>query len=915
VNFKKYLFSVILLFGFCESNYVHAKLPDNFFQHMKYARESMQVLSKELAVLATFNEPLEEESLDLRLLHIGLQVLVNTLDNIYKNRKEFSVPVPEIITGLESLNEFLIIQQQPLIAAFLNSAGGYATKAKWSQLEESIKLLKKELEEGLVIEQKEKQAEVQSVQLVEQQEQKKQLEQQKRQERREQVVTKIMPTQNIIILIDISEKFDPTIPVPNTPITQALGVALCQQIAPIVVSGHTIDQFIQMHKARKDVHLPGSEWENITEWLDNKWLLYAPHTTQGANSIYLLVPKSLSKESKLGLNLQSQPVEWKKFVLSSSSIFGREDIKSSQITYWFSPAKDVYWNIYLDGHGAIGQSDLEIPQLFSQRRYTDMLDVSKYQIYIAGLALLEFRNFLMELEKRSINLFVYISCFSGGYNLYLPFITPLMIQKNVLGSVQPHFTIVTASATDAAFVSTVPIKEICFKNQEEIEHGKLNFIRFFTLVNKYMLQPANYSEVELRELLTSILESPIELWNFLNMPQVKFPTSDRFVYLPMNPAEILVITESKAAAAAAEQKVIEIPYKTVTPKFIGLASVNIPTLQINIKPDDMPKILSMLPGISLHVIDKVEAKNINPRLFFMSFNLVEFIGKQTFMFPKYYFVKELVVNSEDDEQKSDLFKDWSHTKNNMITLLNVLIGFKAAPDPFGLDFEKVTVVALFSDNMGKTFLMHLPQWKAREYSKYKQAQNKAYVYSLEKNIDTKETPEEIVRQYLAFLDDKIIAQAAWWQEESFPTLYDTKSLFKPLEQLIGFKQQELKKEAATAQKIEQLTPKTRSENIAKAILSADVAFVQRLVQDPFDKTYQVIVQNIMVKPGKPVVYRAKPLPTDPSLLTFAKEVLQQQQKKITMAATTDQKQMIENLQKIISLLEQVGAKEQSLVKK
>lgn len=518
---------------------------------------------------------------------------------------------------------------------------------------------------------------------------------------------------NLIMIMDNSESFmheDDTI-------TMVLdfSVALCQQAAPILVHGSTLKNLFLIKKAFKALskkltpeELPVFK-KFIQEKLDsllNKWDFY-----EGANGYFLSVPRqyvdritkefSISDEEALGFAIGNR----KKF---KNAIKGNELIKTDILKTEYDSAplkaqdvinlfktrseeklKNYMWNIFLIGHGLYPiDNSGQLPEFFTGRDNSKKLDIKKYPVSIGGFEVAEFKKIVNFLITINTNFFAYNSCYAGGFNRSLPYVTQLIYGSNdgkeiIMGSTEPNFIVVVASLTDADTYAITDYGLQC--GEQPIPENYLNYTAFFNRLSdetqKFLREKTNGVSVELLQKTfspTPVRLNDTQLRNILkpiyswcsatekeNHPLVMFPHTGTFTLIPLDDDSV-VLTNAKIQAAFKSNGIIDIKPILVTgknalvnPKYIFMPAESIP-VTINIKTPEMPKLFSLLPGIGVHIIKSINAANISYEHFVEALPFIDTV------FPKYFFIEKLII------KKDKQLKDITFEKNDT-TLYDVLI--------------------------------------------------------------------------------------------------------------------------------------------------------------------------------------------------------------------------------------------------
>ena len=498
------------------------------------------------------------------------------------------------------------------------------------------------------------------------------------------------------------------------PIVSVFHAAILQEAAPIVIHPRLFKGLFEREKNQETTRwVDEKPLRELLQIFNSRWLIYGAYNdfggTQKWERYLILVPRAykanlkkefpaLSDEQLLGFDL-GNIMFGLEFLRSDNRILSDALREPASITDCFLPKdKDsdkALWNICLFGHGIIetktrvaqGQTkatDSDLQPLFAQRKQNELFDSRKFRSVIGGLTLREFTEFLHTIQQKiTMNFFTYISCFAGGYNLYLPYKARILNEGGavVSGSIKPNFTIAVGSLTDAFARTDVGAPE-CLLEVDKIPPGYTNFYKFFERLNLYTknylkdketVRPARLTESELRNIMEPLTDLPKskELYKRLeNMPLVMFPHTDHFVFVSLEPKSTFVLTEAKIKAAELEHKAItmhdmfsELNQDTV--HTILMSAIDMPiTLNVSYpQKKGECRIVSLLSGIGMHLIKEINAQNIH-----ISF-LDLFSGGTGNKFPKYFYIEKVhtheVICSDDG---------LSRKRGKPVTLSHVLVG-------------------------------------------------------------------------------------------------------------------------------------------------------------------------------------------------------------------------------------------------
>jgi len=503
------------------------------------------------------------------------------------------------------------------------------------------------------------------------------------------------PLLNLIITLDDTETYDKPI------ITGELAVACCQAQNPIITLGYSLRVLL--------------DWQQNNEYLrdnplisDKIWDYYKIQNSD----FYLLIPKEYSRniyynfkpldfkldrldldpyEALIGFKIKTESIlkkvtadEIKKTVNLDSY---NQIIKIEPLFNIFVQGQDDFfrlWNIYLTGHGIIAKKLSDAPDK-TYSKFVKEVDIQDARI--CNLSIEEFRKLISFFnEKIRVNFFYYLSCYAGGYNRILPYITNIINSRgNITSNNKPKFTIATNSTTDAIVPIFFNLSKQCFKKPNQIEKGRFDYLTFFDQLYQLSsgIKPTIFNDEELKKILIPVsymAEFPKEAIPIESLPQVMLPGSETFRVITLD-NDIEVISNVSLNKNILEKK----PINSENKRAILIYPQDIP-IEVNITGktiDNFPVIISMTPGISL---TKFENLNIETTLK----NLIFSLGSSKSGFEKYYYIKKLNVINE--------FTDLPYLGRN-IDLYNVLIVCKynqiysAEPYP-----KNILGAALFIDD-------------------------------------------------------------------------------------------------------------------------------------------------------------------------------------------------------------------------
>ena len=494
---------------------------------------------------------------------------------------------------------------------------------------------------------------------------------------------------NLIMIID---KQDVKI---NSASVKDFMSALCQKEAPILVRKDTVLLFLnkkdpdydkQLIKKIRGIIIQNRDFDiyRNKEYKEKKsgkvregsYFLFIPKTYR--KELALEDPK-LSEKERLGFDVDN-PDLFVDFNRNSSMTMASEAIDMDELKELFYSPYVGFWHIYLAGHGTAPRSKSAYAQIFAHRKYSDMVSLSDFEVKIAGFSIEQFRELLVFLGTINTNFLYYTSCYAGGYNAMAPYIANLF-EKQMLSPeeaekiwpqlsqekratsilrtkkgamlIKPQFTISVGSAFDTEVPAPFDASKQC-QSKDAIPEGYINFGKFFELLKQYMRdellisgsslkKPIKFTDAELRTVIAKVTE-PLakslrrdiqDPLNLASLPQVMFPNSGVFVIFPLDPKNIFVISNSKVQGASLEKKPLVIP-SAPTPAALIMSVEDMP-IEIKIATPKMPAIVSSLPGIGVHVIEKLDAAQVPYYSFMLAFDFFNTV------FQKYFFIKNVMV--------------------------------------------------------------------------------------------------------------------------------------------------------------------------------------------------------------------------------------------------------------------------------
>lgn len=492
------------------------------------------------------------------------------------------------------------------------------------------------------------------------------------------VEARTAPLHDVIIFIN-NDIQSPT----GDPVTSEFALALCQSFVPIIVTNNVLKNFFELAKKNEpqDYNQVIDAWKNSFD----QWRVYITKN----NDLYLLIPKKYLERKRTEVNSDSfeKEIKEKGFKLTNTvfidsillgfSIWHLTQIKKFEdiepkswlqsglaiesLTSLFVAMKDDIfglWNIYLHGHGKYSES-LKT-ELFSTLFSHNILQLKESEFAdasIAGMKLNQFRS-LIQFFNGSINtnFLYYKTCYGGGYNKILPYLTNIENTNNrITGSKKPHFLIANGSISESVVLtdaSHVNWCASCLKSKKGFEaciadtrkcgqkdQNIIDFQCFFETLNsktkKEGVRPTLFNNEELQQILkpiTARVKSTDDPHGISALPQILFPETDIFTTVDID-GTISVITNVRAKQQMLDKKPIIIDET----KNVILLYPDTISGTISIKTTKQLSIVSMIPGISLQTIDTIDT-NMFIKTFFDSFNY----GKKD-PFIKYFYINTLKV--------------------------------------------------------------------------------------------------------------------------------------------------------------------------------------------------------------------------------------------------------------------------------
>lgn len=494
------------------------------------------------------------------------------------------------------------------------------------------------------------------------------LETKKREEKKEKEEKRTVPMHDVMIFLDAGDE-----PEYGGPITSDFASALCQQSFPIIVTQYVLNTFYKAYYSYKII----DSWKVAFNWNVYK-------TKSG--DFYLFIPKKYLEKMSAEINedaLKKQirstkynpddvllgfrtkymvPIE-KYDQIKPEKIEGKKDSKINidSLKSIFVQGKDDFfglWNVYLLGHGGFS---MELVKQIQEGKFSTLkpLSVKDYaDAHLAGLDLNQFRDLIdFFINNVNTNFFMYNTCFGGGVNTVLPYVTTIMNQKgNVTSAKKPNFTLVSGALTDV-YTFGEGIKEWCVnclgeKNFEEClangqKKGARNEALFFEKLHEHAkkneARPTLYNNTQLEEIFKavvyrhSISKSVYDPYGITGLPLILFPHTDAFVAFDLG-GKIGIISPVLLKKHVLEKK--QITFKNKEAILVYPSVISVPVI-IETATDTPSSIVSMIPGLALHRFESIAINTTMP-LFVRSFG-----GG---VYEKYYYIKKLQVLADKKEK-------------------------------------------------------------------------------------------------------------------------------------------------------------------------------------------------------------------------------------------------------------------------
>lgn len=228
---------------------------------------------------------------------------------------------------------------------------------------------------------------------------------------------------------------------------------------------------------------------------------------------------------------------------------------------------DAHKRIFLIGHG-----------LFSGKLLEERLKEKSALVkaVIAGLPVFEFQQFLEFLNTVGTDLIYISSCYSGGYNLLQGFQT--QSDEIAIKPLALSYFVVVGALTD-----------------EMTRGGTVKFDEFFKNLNKFFTVPGS-----LKNPFNEILK-PISYKLIQNLPSIRYPGSLNYFKVIDVDKKTEIITYAISTALSIEKKSKIVINKEAV--LIYPIEVKIP---LKIEGDDIPRLISMIPGHAFHILKGIE---------------------------------------------------------------------------------------------------------------------------------------------------------------------------------------------------------------------------------------------------------------------------------------------------------------------
>ncbi len=489
------------------------------------------------------------------------------------------------------------------------------------------------------------------------------------------------PIHNLIMLFDNSEVFSKKI---NTPVVNQFFIAQYQKVCPIVLSGNTLRLSIKILSEFKKGNINDDDLKglfHIAELSDSEWYFYKVKK----DDIYLLIPKdylkialeqcdsceftktlpkSLSKEEvvtgflinntdileKVGIetikktSLGSEVVKNNKINIDDlKSIFVNREYLSKIVKESIPFQKNKIlnnligaWNIYLVGHGSYSKDYL--------KSFESGLEQNEEGVVITGLDIDQFKELIRFFDLSiNVNFLYYLSCYAGGYNIMLPYL--YRESTKVVKQQFPKFTVVVASITDA-----VAKTQKLFSTGEISKLKKIDFDCFFNALknnlNRGSVNPTLYNDKSIEDILFCVVSKDIDPITISSYPQIMLPGTGIFKVLSHEKIQEITdefIDKNLGKSLEVRDKGAVLVRSTDIINKLKILSGS-GTRKAS---EQVPMIISIIPGVSLHKFGQVEAEKIK---------FLDFFHKAMFSikpaFPKYFYFKKLIL--EDSSAKLTL---------------------------------------------------------------------------------------------------------------------------------------------------------------------------------------------------------------------------------------------------------------------
>lgn len=503
---------------------------------------------------------------------------------------------------------------------------------------------------------------------------------------------------------------------------------ICQQASPILITQRAFHNFIwHIIMEKKEVTIPWQEWDFYygakgfillvpreyssalkKEFIDKseeELIGLAINDTKKMNKLKLESSSNVAKQKEHMAGWQTD-IQLVQFKMAETPNKNRDSgVDTDALSNLFLSTQEGIWNIYLVGHGTYPVSQDQLSNFFTHRKYTQEINIEKFRIRIAGFSVENFKKLIYLFNRINTN-FVYVaSCFSGGYNRMLPYVTNLYttgiadngrftgekisqiksdirVENNRIVKVRPNFTLAIGSSTDSSTGTGFPsyyLEIACSKNPKKIPENVPNFLTFFgrlayvirqAFQKNFFYKPSLLKDLELRTILTSVTVTSVDTkgdkvdpLSLYNSPWIMFPKTNYFIFFPLEPERVTVLNATKVYGSILEENLhlkknlitsslsqspmITLPFLgKKMPEVVALPIANIEPI-ISIEGARVPYFFSLLPGIGLHTFNTLYTPNVSLEQLLTSFSL----RSEDIPFPKFFFIKNLIIKNERAEQE------------------------------------------------------------------------------------------------------------------------------------------------------------------------------------------------------------------------------------------------------------------------